>query len=309
MLWIDVIAILGLGTMIALGWNCRGLGSLRSVRVLGELVQRWDPNVVFLMETKIKKKAMEKVMEKIKFVNGLVVPSEGRSGGLAMLWKREVQLEIMGYSRNHIDAIVTEQVSGYRWRITGFYGHPETHKRKESWDVLGCCKEIIKMAWEGCLNQNTAEGVVASLQNVAADLVRWNASVFGYIPKQIQNKRKELNALVLQDRNGVMGKEINRLRSEINDLLDSEEILWHQRSRVQCIGKGIAILSFFTQKPLRGGRRIRLQDYGMRVGIGVRQVRVLQQLLLAILRSCTLLPIQVEFQKLLTPFQPGSLMR
>ena len=46
--------------------------------MLGELVQRWDPNVMFLMEAKIKKKAMEKVMEKIKFVNGLVVPSEGR---------------------------------------------------------------------------------------------------------------------------------------------------------------------------------------------------------------------------------------
>ena len=295
-------------------------------------------------------------MEKIKFVNGLVVPSEGRSGGLAMLWKREVQLEIMGYSRNHIDAIVTEQVSGYRWRITSFYGHPKTHKRKESWDELVAlnrkfrlpwlcfgdfneillmseklwgamrsqkqmegfrevvnfcgfkdlgysgpdftwfnmqegdsrvylrldrafatddwihqfngvrvfhlidstfdhcallitdkttpnqprkrrfhfeamwtkkeeCKEIIKVAWEGCLDQNTPEGVVASLQNVAADLVRWNVSVFGYIPKQIQNKQKELSALVLQDRNGVMGKEINRLRSEINDLLDREEIL------------------------------------------------------------------------------------
>ena len=77
-LWIDVIAVLYLVTIIALGWNCRELGSLRSVRVLGELVQRWDTNVVFLMETKIKKKAMEKVMEKIKFVNGLVVPSEGR---------------------------------------------------------------------------------------------------------------------------------------------------------------------------------------------------------------------------------------
>ena len=63
--------------------------------MLGELVQRWDPKVVFLMETKVKKTAMEKVMEKIKFVNGLVVPSEGRGGGLAMLWKREVHLEIM----------------------------------------------------------------------------------------------------------------------------------------------------------------------------------------------------------------------
>ena len=50
---------------------------------------------MFLMETKVKKTAMEKVMEKIKFVNGLVVPSEGRGGGLAMLWKREVHLEIM----------------------------------------------------------------------------------------------------------------------------------------------------------------------------------------------------------------------
>ena len=47
-------------------------------------------------------------MEKINFVNGLIVPRKGRGGGLAMLWKREVTLEIMGYSRNHIDAIISE---------------------------------------------------------------------------------------------------------------------------------------------------------------------------------------------------------
>ena len=89
--------------MISLGWNCRGLGNLRTVRVLGELVQRWNPKINFLLETKIKKNAMEKIMEKINFVNGLIVPRKGRGGGLAMLWKREVALEIMGYSRNHID--------------------------------------------------------------------------------------------------------------------------------------------------------------------------------------------------------------
>ena len=92
--------------MISLGWNCRGLGNLRTVRVLGELVQRWNPNIIFLFETKINKRAMEKIMEKINFVNGLIVPRKGRGGGLALLWKREVDLEIMGYSRNHIDAIV-----------------------------------------------------------------------------------------------------------------------------------------------------------------------------------------------------------
>ena len=71
--------------MISLEWNCRGLGNLRTVRVLGELVQRWNPKIIFLSETKIKKKAMEKIMEKINFVNGLIVPRKGRGGGLAML--------------------------------------------------------------------------------------------------------------------------------------------------------------------------------------------------------------------------------
>ena len=93
--------------MISLGWNCRGLGNLQTVRVLGKLVQQWDPKIVFLLETKIKTKAMEKVMEKINFVNGLIMPQKGRGGGLAMLWRREVDSEIMGYSKNFIDAIIT----------------------------------------------------------------------------------------------------------------------------------------------------------------------------------------------------------
>ena len=49
--------------------------------MLGELVQRWNPKINFLLETKIKKNAMEKIMEKINFVNGLIVPRKGRGGG------------------------------------------------------------------------------------------------------------------------------------------------------------------------------------------------------------------------------------
>ena len=45
-------------------------------------------------------------------------------GGLALLWKREIDLEIMGYSRSFIYAIITEQDLGFRWRITGFFGNP-----------------------------------------------------------------------------------------------------------------------------------------------------------------------------------------
>ena len=43
---------ISLGPMSLLRWNCRGLGNLRSVNASKEVVEREDPNIVFLMETK-----------------------------------------------------------------------------------------------------------------------------------------------------------------------------------------------------------------------------------------------------------------
>ena len=53
-----------------------------------------------------------------------------------MLWSRDIKVEVQGYSRNYINAIVTDLKSGFKWRITGFYENPETHRRKEWWDLL-----------------------------------------------------------------------------------------------------------------------------------------------------------------------------
>ena len=111
----------------SLSWNCRGLGNPRSVRALHNLVRHWKPKIVFLMETKSKIKWMEKIKNRIGFANGLIVPSRGRSGGVAMFWTRDVNLNINSYSGNHIDAIVRETEENFQWRITGFYGHPDTH--------------------------------------------------------------------------------------------------------------------------------------------------------------------------------------
>ena len=51
--------------------------------------------------------------------------------------------------------------------------------------------------------------------------------------------------MVCRDRNGSLGGEINILRNKINELLDSEEIKWHQRSKVQWLGLGDRNTNYF----------------------------------------------------------------
>ena len=67
--------------MNALSWNCWGLGNLRTVRQLQEVIASEDPGLVFLMETKLSKEEMTKKKHTLGFTEGLVVASNGR--GLA----------------------------------------------------------------------------------------------------------------------------------------------------------------------------------------------------------------------------------
>ena len=73
------------GEMRAISYNFRGLGNPRLVRALHDLVLCWNPKIVFLIETKSKKNHMERIKNRIGFSNGLIVPSVGRSGGIALL--------------------------------------------------------------------------------------------------------------------------------------------------------------------------------------------------------------------------------
>ena len=90
---------------------------------------------------------MKKEKFKTGLLNGLIVPSVGRSGGLAMLWSRDIKVEVQGYSRNYIDAVVTDSESGFKWHITGFYGNTDTHCRKESWDLLRSLSQKYQLPW------------------------------------------------------------------------------------------------------------------------------------------------------------------
>uniref|UniRef100_A0A5B7A8Z2 Endonuclease/exonuclease/phosphatase domain-containing protein n=1 Tax=Davidia involucrata TaxID=16924 RepID=A0A5B7A8Z2_DAVIN len=132
--------------MKILSWNCRGLGNPRSVRALRQMVREEAPKILFLSETKSDKTRMEYIKQHVGFANGVYVESEGRSGGLGLLWKEGLVISLRSFSKNNIDAVV-EESANKGWRITDFYSHPETPQRADSWNLLRCLKGQIDLPW------------------------------------------------------------------------------------------------------------------------------------------------------------------
>ena len=67
---------------------------------------------------------MEKVRDQCGFKQGLIVPNRNSSGGLALLWKDDVKVNLLKYSLSNIDVEVFCSEDVGWWHLTGFYGNP-----------------------------------------------------------------------------------------------------------------------------------------------------------------------------------------
>ena len=76
-----------------------------------KVVNQEEPILVFLIETKLNKEKAKKVRDQCNFKFSWVVPSEGRSGGLALFWKDGIEVEILEADQSHIDTLVKGGVS------------------------------------------------------------------------------------------------------------------------------------------------------------------------------------------------------
>lgn len=133
--------------MSALSWNCRGLENLRTVRALQEVIASEDPNLVFFMETKLSKEDMTNKKYTLRFTEGLVVGSIGSKGGLALLWKKDVMVDVQMFGPWHIDADLGGNDGSRRWRFMGFYGQPKTSRREETWQILERLGSSNSLPW------------------------------------------------------------------------------------------------------------------------------------------------------------------
>ena len=109
--------------MKILSLNCRGLGQPEAVRDLRSLCELHRPVVVFLSETRFFSDRVDVLLRSLGFAHGLGVGTNGRGGGLALLWKDEVCVKLQSLDKLHIDVVVLDPMTnGEKWRFIGFYG-------------------------------------------------------------------------------------------------------------------------------------------------------------------------------------------
>ena len=107
---------------------------------------------------------------------------------------------------------------------------------------------MIEEVWRANANLHDPSSFSIGLKNCACFLSRWGKSAFGQIPRKIKEMQATLSELTKEDTVGQNGAEINRLRKEINILLDDEELWWQQRSTVQWLGEGDRNTKYFHHR-------------------------------------------------------------
>ena len=132
--------------MKLLSWNCQGLGNPWTVRNLHKLVKDKAPTVCFLMETRLDRERFDWHCRELPYKNKLIIKKPDTGGGIALIWKPEVNLDVINFTENHVLAKVVE-ADGFEWYLTGFYGWPEASQKHKSWALLKHLLSFVDGPW------------------------------------------------------------------------------------------------------------------------------------------------------------------
>lgn len=136
-------------TMIALTWNCQGLGSLRVENALRDTICIEHPNFVFLSETKLKGTKKESVKRKLNYYNFLNVDCDSdqtEEGRLCHVMGREFKPYPQVLFTISYDFVVTTS-SGSQWRLIGVYGLLEEERKHDTQRMLVELGAECTMPW------------------------------------------------------------------------------------------------------------------------------------------------------------------
>ncbi|CAN0840801.1 LINE-1 retrotransposable element ORF2 protein [Linum grandiflorum] len=130
--------------MSIIAWNCRGAGGRLTVNSMKKLVRKFNPSILFLMETKKKNDYMEGKRNILKFQHHFYVQPVERAGGLALWWIADLPIRIISSSKFFIDVFVSY---GSGFYCTFVHAPSITSERRVFWEQISGLRTNVTDPW------------------------------------------------------------------------------------------------------------------------------------------------------------------
>ncbi|KAG5550632.1 hypothetical protein RHGRI_015544 [Rhododendron griersonianum] len=113
-----------------------GLGRALTVSQLKEMCRLHSPQLVFLSETKNQLCRIDFVRNFVRMDNVLVVEPTGIAWGLAVLWKRGLNVSLVRRSSFFIEVLIKDDDTNHEWHLINLYASSIDRVHNSQWEEL-----------------------------------------------------------------------------------------------------------------------------------------------------------------------------
>lgn len=122
--------------MSVLFWNCQGASGKRLPSTIKALSSSHHVQILVLLEPRTSGRRADSIIRKLNFCNSFRVESIGFSGGIWVLWTRNIQLQIIHSHLQFVHMRANCPSNNLSFFLTAVYGSPQQHLRKFLWEDL-----------------------------------------------------------------------------------------------------------------------------------------------------------------------------
>ncbi|KAL4333154.1 hypothetical protein GQ457_07G014860 [Hibiscus cannabinus] len=241
--------------------------------------------LVALFEPRISGSRASSVIRKLGFPKSFRVEAHGFSGGIWILWKEELVVQVLQISNQYVHMRVRFSATEPPVFITAVYASPNATLRKYVWDQLfnlnpgtehawlweGISmlsmtlwievvvhvadlshpdfKDILRRVWD------KKKSVLDNLQHCQESLISWNSSVFGHIgqrKRQLVARLRGIDKYLASKPSDFLSTLEKTLRTELDLVLEQEEKLWYKKSRCKWYKVDEGLILFLLFEMMRG---------------------------------------------------------
>ena len=100
------------------------------------------------------------------------------------------------------------------------------------------CSEIVEVVWYARGMDDPIFRIVHKIEKCGKELMKWNKDHFGNVQALLKQKRKELIHVEKEAMRTSQNFRLLELKKEIESLVDKEQRIWLQRSKVLWASQG-----------------------------------------------------------------------